>query len=159
MFSDKAEASFSICNLPILEFDALKKNCLKPLIQPERFRLVVSSWQKATGFQYLYPLPRNLNSDFTCRWLWASYLTCLNFSFLTFHNTNIYFLTNKHLMELDILKACANLGQGWGSWGDSGKKRRRMEGGLQQKRDKEQSRLLSVGRDRQIYTQKRTLIP
>lgn len=62
-------------------------------------------------------------------------------------------------MELDILKACANLGQGWGSLGDSGKKRRRMEGGLQQKRDKEQSRLLSVGRDRQIYTQKQTLIP
>ena len=28
-------------------------------------------------------------------------------------------------MELDRLKACANLaGQGWGSWGDSGEKGR-----------------------------------
>ena len=158
-FSDKPEACFSICNLPILEFDPLKKNCLKPLIQLEGFRFVISSWQKANGFEYLYPLPRNLNSDFTCWWLWANYLTCLNFRFLTFHNTNIYFPTNKHLMELDILKACANLaGQRWGSWDDSGEKGRRMEGSLQHTWDKERSRLLSVGRDRQtdIHTKANT---
>lgn len=35
-------------------------------------------------------------------------------------------------MELDRLKACANLaGQGWGSWGDSGEKGRRTERSLQ----------------------------
>ena len=153
-FSDKLEACFSVCSLPILEFDTLKKNCVKPLIQPECFRFVVSSWQKANGFEYLYPLPRNLNSDFTCWWLWASYLTCLNFRFLTFHNTNIYFPTNKYLMELDRLKACANLaGQGWGSWGDSGEKGR-TERSLQHTWDKERSRLLSVVRGRHRYTYK-----
>lgn len=40
--SDKLEACFSVCRLPILEFDTLK-NCVKPLIQPERSKFVVSS--------------------------------------------------------------------------------------------------------------------
>ena len=51
-FSDKPEACFSICNLPILEFDPLKKNCLKPLIQLEGFRFGVPWYTGGTSVSW-----------------------------------------------------------------------------------------------------------
>lgn len=85
-----------------------------------------------------------------------------SFLCLNTHDTNIYLPLQIHLIELSVVKQCAELaGRCEGPGGGSGKKRRRKEGSLQHewvssavKRTEEKS----VWGDKQKYPQTQTII-